>query len=130
MTSADLIARARARSLSNDVGVRTKVRFSRELYSRAAVCAAEVGEPLGRWLALSCRAGNIERHEREQVSASDSLCSAGADSVVATVDGVYQDHGAVRRAVALAVGYCEARRPPAFRTDLREGVDYVVEVCE
>jgi len=50
--------------------------------------------------------------------------------VVATVDGAHADHGEVRRCVALAVLYCESRRPPPFECGLREGVDYFVERAE
>ena len=32
--------------------------------------------------------------------------------------------------VALAVLYCESRRPPPFECGLREGVDYFVERAE
>lgn len=59
-----------------------------------------------------------------------NLCFAGRDSVVATVDGAHADHGEVRRCVALAVLYCESRRPPPFECGLREGVDYFVERAE
>jgi hypothetical protein len=45
-------------------------------------------------------------------------------------DGAHADHGEVRRCVALAVLYCESRRPPPFECGLREGVDYFVERAE
>jgi hypothetical protein len=34
----------------------------------------------------------------------------------------------MRAALYAGIAFCEARRPPPFKTNLREGVDYIVEV--
>ena len=98
--------------------------------SVAAVCAREVGETVSRWLYLCTRPSNIERARLADIDVPAPLLDAGRDSVVATVDGAHADHGEVRRCVALAVLYCESRRPPPFECGLREGVDYFVERAE
>jgi hypothetical protein len=89
--------------------------------SVAAVCAREVGETVSRWLYLCTRPSNIERARLADIDVPAPLLDAGRDSVVATVDGAHADHGEVRRCVALAVLYCESRRPPPFECGLREG---------
>lgn len=71
-----------------------------------------------------------ERARLADIDVPAPLLDAGRDSVVATVDGAHADHGEVRRCVALAVLYCESRRPPPFECGLREGVDYFVERAE
>jgi hypothetical protein len=127
MSAREMVERALA---ARRVAGRTKIRLARDLYERAAVCAREVGETVSRWLYLCTRPSNIERARLADIDVPAPLLDAGRDSVVATVDGAHADHGEVRRCVALAVLYCESRRPPPFECGLREGVDYFVERAE
>lgn len=124
MTSREMIARALA---AQKVRTRTKVRMSRDLYERAAVCAHEVDETLSRWMELCTRPVNRNRALAAGVAIPDELLSAARGSVVATVDGVHEDHALLRLCVAMAVAWCESRRLPPFECTLREGVDYYLE---
>ncbi len=119
-----MIERARA---AQKVTRRTKVRMSRELYERAAVCAREVDETVSRWMELCTRPGQLERAQAAGVAVPDEWLTAARGGVVATVDGAHADHGRLRLCVAAVVLRCEARRPPPVECALREGVDYYVD---
>lgn len=123
-TSRELIERALA---AQRVTRRTKVRMSRDLYERAAVCAREVDETVSRWIALCTRPGHLERAQAAGVAVPDEWLSATRDGVVATVDGEHADHGRLRLCVATVVLWCESRRLPPVACSMREGVDYYLE---
>lgn len=127
MTGAEIIERARATAAAREAGS-TKIRVSRELYERAAVCAREVGDPLGRWMRLCTLDSNYGR--ARDVAIPEELKVATRGSVVATVDGQHADPQEVRERVAAGVLRCEALRLPPFECALREGVDYYVERTE
>ena len=124
ITSRDLIERALA---SQKVLTQTKVRMSRELYERAAVCAREVDETVTRWLYLCTRPNNLYRAQAAGVAIPDEWLSATREGVVATVDGEHADHDVLRRCVATVVLWCESRRLPPVVCPMREGVDYLVD---
>jgi len=123
-TSRELIERALA---AQRVTRRTKVRMSRDLYERAAVCAREVDETVSRWIALCTRPGHLERAQAAGVAVPDEWLSATRDGVVATVDGEHADHCRLRLCVATVVLWCESRRLPPVACSMREGVDYYLE---
>lgn len=123
-TSRELIERALA---AQRVTRRTKVRMSRDLYERAAVCAREVDETVSRWMELCTRPGHLERAQAAGVAVPDEWLSATRDGVVATVDGEHADHGRLRLCVATVVLWCESRRLPPVACAMREGVDYYLE---
>lgn len=123
-TSRELIERALA---AQRVTRRTKVRMSRDLYERAAVCAREVDETVSRWIALCTRPGHLERAQAAGVAVPDEWLSATRDGVVATVDGEHADHCRLRLCVATVVLWCESRRLPPVVCSMREGVDYYME---
>ncbi|MDD4440349.1 MAG: hypothetical protein PHX41_00500 [Kiritimatiellae bacterium] len=123
-TSRELIERALA---AQRVTRRTKVRMSRDLYERAAVCAREVDETVSRWMELCTRPGHLERAQAAGVAVPDEWLSAARDGVVATVDGEHADHGRLRLCVATVVLWCESRRLPPVACAMREGVDYYLE---
>ena len=124
ITSREMIARALA---AQKVERHTKVRMSRDLYERAAVCAREVDETASRWMELCTRPGHLERAQAASASIPAEWLSAPRDGVVATVDGVHADHDVLRRCVASVVLWCEARRLPPVECPMREGVDYFLE---
>lgn len=124
ITSREMIARALA---AQKVERHTKVRMSRDLYERAAVCAREVDETVSRWLELCTRPGHLERAQAAGVAVPDEWLSATRDGVVATVDGEHADHGRLRLCVATVVLWCESRRLPPVVCSMREGVDYYLE---
>ncbi len=105
-----------------------KIRISRELYDRAAECATEVCEPLGRWMALCQRedAKVMSAAHREAIPQHLVIATRGG-SLSATVGCEVGDAAEFRRNVAAAVLFCEGKRPPPFVCPLREGVDYLVE---
>ena len=112
-----------------------KVRISRELYGRACECAAEVQEPVGRWMRLAQLPAHVERAERHLAAAGvvipvALMLATREDSVCATVQVAVEDGARWRRNVAAGVVYCEMIRPPAVVSPLREGVDYLVERWE
>ena len=123
-TSRELIARALA---AQKVCVRTKVRMSRELYERAALCAREVDETVSRWMELCTRPRHLERAQAPSRPVPSDWLGAPRDSVVATVDGEHADHGRLRLCVATVVLWCESRRLSPVECPMREGVDYYVE---
>ena len=123
-TSRELIERALA---AQRVTRRTKVRMSRDLYERAAVCAREVDETVSRWMELCTRPGHLERAQAAGVAVPDEWLSATRDGVVATVEGEHADHGRLRLCVATVVLWCESRRLPPVVCAMREGVDYYLE---
>lgn len=124
LTSREMIARALA---AQRVEKTTKVRMSRDLYERAAVCAREVDESVSRWIALCVRPKNLHRAYAAGVAVSDELISASRGCVVATVEGEHGDHALLRLCVAMMVLFCESRRLPPFEFSMREGVDYFLE---
>ena len=124
ITSREMIARALA---AQKVERHTKVRMSRDLYERAAVCAREVDETASRWMELCTRPGHLERAQAAGVAVPDEWLSATRDGVVATVDGEHADHGRLRLCVATVVLWCESRRLPPVECPMREGVDYLIE---
>ena len=124
VTSREMIARALA---AQQVTRRTKVRMSRDLYERAAVCARAVDETVSRWLDLCTRPGNFGRAQAAGVAIPDEWLSATREGVVATVDGAHADHDGLRRCAAAVVLWCESRRLPPVECLLREGVDYYLE---
>lgn len=124
ITAREIIERALA---AQKVRAHTKVRMSRELYERAAVCARDVDETVSRWMELCTRPGHLERAQVGSVIIPPDWLSAARDSVVATVDGEHTDHGRLRRCVAVVVLWCESRRLPPVECPMREGVDYYLE---
>lgn len=109
-----------------------KVRINRGLYNRASECATAVCEPVGRWMWLcqmpATQARASEFLAKAGVSVPLNLVVATRDgSLSATVDGTIEDADHFRQNVAAAVLYCELTRPPAFKTDKFEGVDYIIE---
>ena len=124
VTSREMIACALA---AQRVTRRTKVRMSRDLYERAAVCARAVDETVSRWLDLCTRPHNLYRAQAAGVAIPDEWLSATREGVVATVDGAHADHDVLRRCVAAVVLWCESRRLPPVTCELREGVDYYLE---
>lgn len=110
-----------------------KIRLNRELYDRAAQCAKDVDEPVGRWLGLCLREVNRSKSEAWQresgVVVADNLLSATReDSVVATITELKEAAGSaeIRQAIAIGVMFCESRMRPRQPAALREGVDYFI----
>jgi len=124
LTSRDLVARALS---AQRVEQTTKVRMCRDLYERAARCAADVDESVSRWISLCVRPKNLHRAYAAGVVVPDEMLSATRGCVVATVEGVHEDHALLRLCVAMVVLFCESRRLPPVGVAMREGVDYYVE---
>ena len=102
-----------------------KIRIERNLLERVRTCADEVDAPVFRWAALALR--QWKAGQLPCVAASEESKNATrAGSVVCTLPGEPDQADEMRAALTAAVAYCEARRPPPFKTPLVAGRDYVV----
>jgi hypothetical protein len=102
-----------------------KIRIEKALLVRARVCADEVDATLSKWANLAIRHyrdGKLDRVAAELKSKN----ATRSGSVVCTLPGTQDEADDMRAALESAVQYCESKRPPAFKTDLVAGRDYVV----
>ena len=105
-----------------------KVRIEKAILERARACADDIGEPLTEW----ARRAMIQYRKGTFGSVAvleTAKVATRAGSTVATLPGDRSEADEMREAICAAVEYCEAkmRARPRFRTNLVEGVDYVVK---
>ena len=102
-----------------------KIRIERNLLERVRTCADEVDAPVFKWAGLALR--QYQSGQLTRVATGDESRNATrAGSVVCTLPGEPDQADEMRAALLSAVTYCEARRPPPFKTPLVAGRDYVV----
>lgn len=106
-----------------------KLRISKDLHTRARLCAEDIQEPLGEW-ARRClvqyRKGKFRKFSRvAKVEISKDATRSG--SVVVTLTGTQADADMMRKALHFGILYCESRMLSRFSTPLVEGKDYFVE---
>ena len=104
-----------------------KIRIDRTLYNRARACADDVGTSLWDWSERALRQYQIGKLG---VAVCDQAHPATRGSVVASLPCGSGQEDEMRCALSAAIVYCEARRPPAFKTPLVVGKDYYVETEE
>lgn len=102
-----------------------KIRIEKTLLDRARICADEVDATLSQWAGLALRQYRAGALPRVAAPEKRQTATRGG-SVVCTLPGMPDEADAMRTALAAAVAYCEARRPPPFKTPLVAGRDYIV----
>lgn len=89
------------------------MRLAKALHERASTCADTVEASLAEYVA------RCSKHEAKGTFAGVALDAAllsatrGASTVITIPDGLGRPAD-IRRALALAVAWCEARKPPEF----------------
>lgn len=103
-----------------------KLRIERSMLDRARACADAAGLTLSEWARRvfnKWRFGEFVGVEIPEIHGT----ATREGSTVITLPGDASAEN-MRTALVSGVIFCEARRPPPFKTHLREGVDYIVEV--
>ena len=102
-----------------------KIRIERSLYNRAKVCADDVHASLYEWSGGAVMLLRIGRLDSVAIPVQTEVATRKG-SIVATLYDA-KDEGELRTALAKAVVFCEGRNPRRLYTQLKEGVDYIVE---
>ena len=102
-----------------------KLRINRDLHARARACAEAVGDSLSRWISLALRQYMCGK-KLNDITPDPALLAADQDAMVITIPQLPAASPAIRRAIAAAVIYCEARNPRPFKTHLTAGRDYII----
>lgn len=102
-----------------------KLRVSKELHERARACADCIEIRLAEFARRAVL--HDSRGTFADVVAPSKLLSATRESSTVITIADLGEPDVVRLALARGVLYAESRNPRPFRTDLREGIDYLVE---
>jgi hypothetical protein len=100
-----------------------KLRLPTELRDRAKTCAKAVDMTLGDWVSLAWK-----QYERGKLDVGNEPVGVNSTSACTVIDHAVfgADGKELRRVILAAVEFAEARNGDGFKTNLREGVDYVV----
>ena len=108
-----------------------KLRISKDLYDRLRKCAQDVGDTIGEYVDLCMKhvqAGKIP--QLDYVTSEAKRLLATYRGCVITIHETDAEPSAIREAILSTVLWVEARRPPEFKTELREELDYYVAPLE
>jgi hypothetical protein len=103
-----------------------KLRIERSMLDRARACADAAGLTLSEWarrVLVKFRRGDLAGVAEPEIKGTATRKNSTVISIPGVPDAEY-----MRAALYAGIAFCEARRPPPFKTNLREGVDYIVEV--